>query len=150
MCPNSCALLIWLEMTQIVIKMIFGWIIVHECDIISHFRSIISSIWSVWHHFNHVEVGRSSASARNFLIDPMSFLFIPVAPWACPLLLYFAVATLDIALDGYFENYIPVLGIYTIWWDGIPKYGDFKDVQSRISVCTFMALASLILIPSDI
>ncbi len=42
-------------------------------DIISHFRSIISSMWSVWHHFDHVEVGRSSASARNFVIDPMTF-----------------------------------------------------------------------------
>ncbi len=67
-------------MSQIIIKMILGWIIVHERNIISHFRSIISSMWGIWHHFDHVEVGRSSASAQNFLINPMSFFFHSGSP----------------------------------------------------------------------
>ncbi len=39
-----------------------------------------------WHHIGHVEVGRSSADARKYLIDPLSFFFIFGPPWHVPAL----------------------------------------------------------------
>ncbi len=50
-----------------------------------------------------MEVGRSSTSARNFLIDPMSFFFIPVAPWLVVVILvkYFnLILTLNTSSDS--------------------------------------------------
>ncbi len=39
---------------------------------------------AIWCHKGHVEVGRSSANAWKYLIDPMCFFDIPAPPWGCP------------------------------------------------------------------